>query len=58
MAKVNESLLSLKYLFPIEERSHKSTALIKRENINISDKIIEIKNSSGLRNQDKQSLRL
>ena len=54
VAKVNESLLSLKYLFPIEERSHKSTALIKRENINISDKIIEIKNSPGLKNQDKE----
>ena len=53
VAKVNESLLSLKYLFPIEERSHKSTALIKRENINISDKIIEIENSSDLKNQDK-----
>ena len=53
VAKVNESLLSLKYLFPIEERSHKSTALIKRENINISDKIIEIQYSSDLNNQDK-----
>jgi len=53
VAKVNESLLSLKYLFPIEERSHKSTALIKRENINISDKIIEIQNSSDLKKQDK-----
>ncbi len=53
VAKVNESLLSLKYLFPIEERSHKSTALIKLENINISDKIIEIQNSSDLKNQDK-----
>jgi len=53
VTKVNESLLSLKYLFPIEERSHKSTALIKRENINISDKIIEIQNSSDLKNQDK-----
>jgi taurine transport system permease protein len=53
VAKVNESLLSLKYLFPIEERSHKSTALIKRENINISDKIIEIQNSSDLTTQDK-----
>ena len=53
VAKVNESLLSLKYLFPIEERSHKSTALIKRENINISDKIIEIQNSYDLKNQDK-----
>jgi len=53
VAKVNESLLSLKYLFPIEERSHKSTALIKRENINISDKIIEIQSSSDLKKQDK-----
>jgi len=53
VAKVNESLLSLKYLFPIEERSHKSTALIKRENINISNKIIEIQNSSDLKNRDK-----
>ena len=53
VAKVNESLLSLKYLFPIEERSHKSTALIKRENININNKIIEIQNSSDLSNQDK-----
>ena len=53
VAKVNESLLSLKYLFPIEERSHKSTALIKRENINISNKIIEIQNSSDLKIRDK-----
>jgi len=54
VAKVNESLLSLKYLFPIEERSHKSTALIKRENINISEKIVEIQNSPGLKNDDKE----
>jgi len=54
VAKVNESLLSLKYLFPIEERSHKSTALIKRENINISNKIIVIQNSPSLKNQDKE----
>jgi len=54
VAKVNESLLSLKYLFPIEERSHKSTALIKRENININNKIIAIQNSPGLKNQDKK----
>ncbi|MDE0920392.1 MAG: ABC transporter permease [Arenicellales bacterium] len=53
VAKVNESLLSLKYLFPIEERSHKSTALIKRENININNKIIEIQKSSDLKKQDK-----
>jgi len=54
VAKVNESLLSLKYLFPIEERSHKSTALIKRENINIQKKIVVIQNSQGLKNQDKE----
>jgi len=54
VAKVNESLLSLKYLFPIEERSHKRTALIKRENINIQKKIVVIQNSPGLKNQDKE----
>ena len=54
VAKVNESLLSLKYLFPIEERQHKSTALIKRENINIEDKIIIIQNSTELKNKDKE----
>jgi len=54
VAKVNESLLSLKYLFPIEERSHKSTALIKRENINIQKKITVIQNSPNLKNQDKE----
>ncbi|GIS87538.1 MAG: hypothetical protein CM1200mP18_02480 [Gammaproteobacteria bacterium] len=46
-------MLSLKYLFPIEERSHKSTALIKRENINIGDKISEIQKSSDLNDLDK-----
>ena len=54
VAKVNESLLSLKYLFPIEERQHKSTALIKRENINIQKKIAVIQNSPDLKNQDKE----
>jgi len=54
VAKVNESLLSLKYLFPIVERQHKSTAIIKRENINIEDKIILIQNDSNLENQDKE----
>jgi len=54
VAKVNESLLSLKYLFPITERQHKSTALIKRENINIQKKIVVIQNSPDLKNQDKE----
>ena len=53
VAKVNESLLSLKYLFPIEERQHKSTALIKRENVNIQNKILIIENSPDLKKQDK-----
>ncbi len=54
VAKVNESLLSLKYLFPIEERQHKSTALIKRENINIQNKILIIQKSAELKDQDKK----
>ena len=54
LQKVNESLLSLKYLFPIEERQHKSTALIKRENINIQNKILIIQNSPDLKDKDKE----
>ena len=54
VAKVNESLLSLKYLFPIVERQHKSTAIIKRENINIEKKIALIQNDSNLKNEDKE----
>ena len=37
VGKIDESLLSLKYLFPIEERQLKSTALIKRETDNINN---------------------
>jgi len=54
VAKVNESLLSLKYLFPIVERQHKSTAIIKRENINIKDKITLIQNDQNLKDEDKE----
>jgi len=54
VAKAHESLLSLKYLFPIVERQHKSTAIIKRENINIKDKIILIQNDPNLKDQDKE----
>jgi len=53
VAKVNESLLSLKYLFPIEERQYKSTAIIQRETVNIKSYIDDIKNSSDLKDQDK-----
>ena len=54
VAKVNESLLSLKYLFPIEERQLKSTALIKRERDNINNYIVDIKNSPNFSDQDKK----
>jgi len=54
VAKVTESLLSLKYLFPIVERQHKSTAIIKRENINIKNKIILIQDEPNLKDQDKK----
>jgi taurine transport system permease protein len=54
VAKAHESLLSLKYLFPIVERQHKSTAIIKRENRNIEEKIILIQNNSNLKDQDKE----
>ena len=56
VAKVNDSLLSLKYLFPIEERELKSTSRIKSENKNIEKLIIEIQNSADLRGQDKNKL--
>ena len=55
VAKVNESLLSLKYLFPIEERQHKSTAIIERENKNINQYIVEIQSSVDLKIQDKEN---
>ena len=56
VAKVNESLLSLKYLFPIEERELKSTSVIKSENKNIEKIAIEIKSSANLKGQDKDKL--
>ena len=54
VAKVNEALLSLKYLFPIEERQLKSTALIQRETVNINNYLTDIKKSSKLRDQDRK----
>jgi len=56
VGKVNDSLLSLKYLFPIEERQFKSTYVIKSENKNINKLAKEIKNTSTLRDQDKNKL--
>ena len=56
VAKVNDSLLSLKYLFPIEEREFKSTSIIKGENKNIEKLANEIKSSPKLSEQDKSEL--
>ena len=55
VGKVNESLLSLKYLFPIEERQLKSTSVIETETENLSKITIEIE-KSGIKNQDKSKL--
>ena len=53
VAKVRESMLSLKYLFPIDERQHKSTAIIHRENENIQNYISEISSNPNLSKIDK-----
>ena len=53
VAKVNESLLGLKYQFPIKEREYKSTSIIKIENKNLLRVTKEIQNSSDLSEQQK-----
>ncbi len=55
VGKVNESLLSLKYLFPIEERQLKSTSVIETETENLNKISAEIQ-KSGIKNQDKSKL--
>ena len=56
VAKVNDSLMGLKYQFPIEEREFKSTSIIKIENKNLQKITNEIQNSSDLNNQQKTVL--
>ena len=56
VAKVNDSLLGLKYQFPIEEREFKSTAQIKKENKNLKATLNEIKFSEDLNLQQKTQL--
>ena len=56
VGKVNDSLLGLKYQFPIEEREFKSTSQIKKENKNLQIILEEIKNSNELNNQQKTIL--
>ena len=56
VAKINESLMGLKYQFPIEEREFKSTSIIKIENKNLKNIANEIQNSNDLNNQQKKVL--
>ena len=56
VAKVNESLLGLKYQFPIEEREFKSTSIIKIENKNLQKITLEIQNSQDLSEKQKDIL--
>ncbi len=56
VAKVNDSLLGLKYQFPIEEREFKSTSIIKIENKNLNKIASEIQNSQDLNIQQKTTL--
>ncbi len=56
VAKVNDSLLGLKYQFPIEEREFKSTSQIKKENKNFKLIQNEIQNSKELNSQQKTVL--
>ena len=56
VAKVNDSLLGLKYQFPIEERQFKSTSQIKKENKNLQIILSEIQNSNELNSQQKTIL--
>ena len=56
VAKINESLLGLKYQFPIEEREFKSTSVIKTENENLRKILSEIQKSKELNNKQKEIL--
>ena len=56
VAKVNDSLLGLKYQFPIEEREFKSTSQIKKENKNLKEILNEINGSKEINNEQKTIL--
>ena len=55
VAKVRESVLGINYIFPINERTLKSTAFIEREFKNIKKIKVEIENSD-LSSVSKESL--
>ena len=56
VAKVNDSLLGLKYQFPIEEREFKSTSIIRIENKNLQKIVNEIQKSPDLNIEQKKVL--
>ena len=56
VAKVNDSLLGLKYQFPIEQRELKSTSQIRQENKNLKIISKEIQSSTDLSDQQKSIL--
>ena len=56
VAKVDESLLSLKYLFPIEERQFNSTSVIEIETANLNKIALDIEKSNKVNNQNKKIL--
>ncbi len=56
VGKVNDSLLGLKYQFPINERELKSTSQIKQENKNLKKISLEIQSSQELNDQQKTIL--
>ena len=56
VAKINESLMGLKYQFPIEEREFKSTSVIKIENENLRKIKTEIEVSQDLNKQQRSIL--
>ena len=56
VAKVNDSLLGLKYQFPIEQREYKSTSIIKIENKNLQKIVNEIQKSPDLNIEQKKVL--
>ena len=53
VAKINESLMGLKYQFPIDEREFKSTSIIKIENKNLKKIEKEIQNAPDLNDEQK-----
>ena len=53
VAKINDSLMGLKYQFPIDEREFKSTSIIKIENKNLKKIEKEIQNAPDLNEEQK-----